>query len=145
MISRSRKWTLAATPAALLLVLSVSGCGDGSSSGSQAGERGFEVMQRSDVRALPAELKARLAEMADRPSTYPPITAFSEADSPSQLFQHYLLDSSKFEPNVFTAPQAGINDQARPTSSRSSKRSTTRCASPTRERSIAPSPSMPSA
>jgi hypothetical protein len=28
---------------------------------------------------------------------------FSEADGPSQLLQYYLLDTTGFEPNVFTA------------------------------------------
>jgi hypothetical protein len=36
--------------------------------------------------------------------------AFAEADKPSQLFQYYLLDTSGFEPNVFTAIIPGVND-----------------------------------
>jgi hypothetical protein len=41
--------------------------------------------------------------------------AFAEADDPSQLFQYYLLDTTEFEPNVFTAAIEGINDEAIPT------------------------------
>ncbi|MGC2204274.1 MAG: hypothetical protein WA633_29545 [Stellaceae bacterium] len=36
--------------------------------------------------------------------------AFAEADAPSQLFQYYLLDTTGFEPNVFTAIIPGVND-----------------------------------
>jgi hypothetical protein len=35
---------------------------------------------------------------------------FNEADPPSQLFQYYLLDTSGFEPNVFTTLFPGVND-----------------------------------
>jgi len=35
---------------------------------------------------------------------------FGEADPPSQLFQYYLLDTSGFEPNVFTTLFPGVND-----------------------------------
>ena len=37
--------------------------------------------------------------------------AFAEADGPSQLFQYYLLDTTGFEPNVFTTIFPGVNDQ----------------------------------
>jgi hypothetical protein len=43
------------------------------------------------------------------------MTAFAEADDPSQLFQYYLLDTTEFQPNVFTAAIPGINDDAIPT------------------------------
>jgi hypothetical protein len=36
--------------------------------------------------------------------------AFAEADGASQLFQYYLLDTTAFEPNVFTAIIPGVND-----------------------------------
>src|SRR2546430_16263855 len=42
---------------------------------------------RGDIRHLPKDLKSRLAELARRPHTFPPITAFSEAEKPSQLFR----------------------------------------------------------
>ena len=69
------------------------------------------VANRGDVINLPQPLKDRLVQLADRPHTYLPLQAFAEAPDPSQLFQYYLLDTSGFEPNVFTARFAGINDQ----------------------------------
>src|SRR6202022_3401106 len=63
-----------------------------------------------DVVNLPAELKDRLVQLADRPHTYPPLQVFAEADGPSQLFQYYLLDTTGFEPNVFTTIFTGVND-----------------------------------
>jgi hypothetical protein len=36
---------------------------------------------------------------------------YAEADDASQLFQYYLLDTSGFQPNVFTTIFLGINDQ----------------------------------
>jgi len=36
--------------------------------------------------------------------------AFDEADQPDQLFQYYLLDTTGFEPNVFTSTIPGVND-----------------------------------
>jgi hypothetical protein len=70
------------------------------------------VAQRGDVRFLPDVLKTRLERMADRPHTYLPAQAFAEANSPSQLFQYYLLDGTQFESNPFSARFPGINDQA---------------------------------
>jgi hypothetical protein len=57
---------------------------------------------RGDVVNLPDLLKDRLAQLANRPHTYLPLQVFNEADGNSQLFQYYLLDTSGFEPNVFT-------------------------------------------
>ena len=71
-------------------------------------------MQRQDIVHLPAALKNVLATMAGRPNTYSPARAFAEADKPSQLFQYYLLDTQRFQPNVFTAIIPGINDHAIP-------------------------------
>jgi hypothetical protein len=68
------------------------------------------VAARGDVASLPAPLKDRLVQLADRPHTYLPMQTFSEADKPSQLFQYYLLDTSGFQPNVFTTITPGIND-----------------------------------
>lgn len=84
------------------------------------GEQNAQTLQRDmrqtairgDVRRLPAPLKARLVEMAGRPHSFVPMTVFSEAEEPSQLFQYYLLDTTGFQPNVFTARIPGINDQA---------------------------------
>jgi hypothetical protein len=59
---------------------------------------------------LPAPLKERLVELAGRPHSVLPVQTFSEADQPSQLFQYYLLDTTGFEPNVFTTSIPGVND-----------------------------------
>src|SRR6266404_3234903 len=70
------------------------------------------VMTRGDVVNLPVPLKNRLGQVAARNHTYLPLQAFAEADQPSQLFQYYLLDSTGFEPKVFTAVIPGVNDTA---------------------------------
>jgi hypothetical protein len=69
------------------------------------------VVARADVANLPAPLKDRLVQLADRPHTYLPMQVFAEADGASQLFQYYLLDTTGFEPNVFTTIVKGVNDQ----------------------------------
>jgi hypothetical protein len=69
------------------------------------------VASRGDIVTLPQPLKDRLIQLADRPHTYLPMQAFAEADGPSQLFQYYLLDTTGFEPNVFTTIFPGVNDQ----------------------------------
>ncbi len=71
--------------------------------------------RRGDIRQLPPLLKLRLIEMAARPHSFEPLTAFAEADDPSMLFQYYLLDTNRFQPNVFTSVVPGINDTAIPT------------------------------
>jgi hypothetical protein len=65
---------------------------------------------RGDIVNLPAPLKDRLLRLVDRPHTYPPLQVFAEADGASQLFQYYLLDTTGFEPNVFTTIFPGVND-----------------------------------
>jgi len=70
------------------------------------------VRDRGDVRRLPALLRDRLVQMAGRPHTFLPIQAYSEADQPSQLFQYYMLDTTGFEPNVFSTIIPGLNDAA---------------------------------
>ena len=65
---------------------------------------------RGDIVNLPDPLKDRLAQLANRPHTYLPLQAFAEADGASQLFQYYLLDTTGFEPNVFTTLFPGVND-----------------------------------
>ncbi len=74
-----------------------------------------QLSAREDIRNLPVPLKTRLCETADRPKSYGPMTAFSEADTPSQLFQYYLLDTNSFQPNIFTSEIVGINDGTKPT------------------------------
>ncbi|HYK88819.1 MAG TPA: hypothetical protein VE398_08620 [Acidobacteriota bacterium] len=66
---------------------------------------------RGDIVNLPQTLKDRLLRLAGRPHTYLPLQIFAEADGASQLFQYYLLDTTGFEPNVFTSIFPGINDQ----------------------------------
>jgi hypothetical protein len=72
----------------------------------------IEFVTRGDIRPLPAPLKNRLTRIAKRPHTYLPMTLFSEAEKPSLLFQYYLLDTTGFQPNVFTSVVPGINDTA---------------------------------
>src|SRR5262249_6405067 len=79
----------------------------------QPGSRGVD--RRGDVRNLPAPLKARLAELANRPHTYPPLPVFSQPPTPIQLVGYFLLDTTGFEPNVFTTTIVGINDGVAPT------------------------------
>jgi hypothetical protein len=68
------------------------------------------LRERGDIKFLPAPLKDRLLEVAERPHSYLPLTVFSEADEPSQLFGYYLLDTTGVPPNVFTSIIPGIND-----------------------------------
>jgi hypothetical protein len=70
------------------------------------------VEARGDVASLPQPLKDMLVRLADRPHSILPVQARAEADLPSQLFQYYLLDSTGFEPNVFTKITPGVNDHA---------------------------------
>lgn len=70
------------------------------------------VASRGDVVSLPTCLKERLLRLADRPHTFLPMQVFAEADTPSQLFQFYLLDTNGFERNVFVSVIPGVNDTA---------------------------------
>jgi hypothetical protein len=95
------------------------GAGNGASGNNGNGNLGNSIaaklLQRNDVKFLPEPLQERLIELAERPNTFPPMIAFAEADDPSQLFLYYLLDTTEFQPNVFTAAIEGINDEAIPT------------------------------
>jgi hypothetical protein len=71
--------------------------------------------KRGDIRNLPDPLKQRLVEIASRPRSTDPTQAFAEAAQPSQLFAYYLLDTTHFQPNVFTTTIPGINDGVAPT------------------------------
>ncbi|MFL6073652.1 MAG: hypothetical protein ACJ73S_09675 [Mycobacteriales bacterium] len=75
---------------------------------------GSTFTDRGDIKHLPQPLKDRLAELNDRPHTFEPMTAFSEAPTPSQLVQYSLLDTKHFQPNVFTTTIPGINDGVAP-------------------------------
>ncbi len=81
--------------------------------GANGAEKAFA--NRGDIRHLPEALKSRLLEIAGRPHSFLPVTAFSEAAKPSQLFQYYLIDTNGFEPNIFTSIVPGINDGTKPT------------------------------
>jgi hypothetical protein len=108
-------------PLMLLAALALPGAifAQGKSNNGNNGNLGNSIaarlLQRGDVKFLPAPLQDRLIELAERPNTFPPMRAFAEADDPSQLFQYYLLDTTEFQPNVFTAAIPGINDEAIPT------------------------------
>jgi hypothetical protein len=84
--------------------------GPGRQSAKSLARDANETAKRADIRPLPDALKARLVELAGRPHTFLPLTVFSEAPTPSQLFAYYLLDTGGFEPNVFTSIFPGIND-----------------------------------
>src|SRR5947209_521301 len=78
------------------------------------------VKTRGDIVNLPDPLKNQLVRLADRPHSQLPTQAYAEAHfdrapfkpKPSQLFQYYLLDTTSFEPNPFTATFPGLNDTA---------------------------------
>jgi len=78
------------------------------------------VGNRDDIRNLPQPLQDRLVQLAGRPHSQLPTQAYAEAHfdkppmkpKPSELFQYYLLDTTGFEPNPFTAIFPGINDTA---------------------------------
>ncbi len=72
---------------------------------------GITIAHRGDVVDLPAPLRTRLVELAERPHSVLPVQARAEANEPSLLFQYYLLDTHGFEPNVFTHIFPGVNDQ----------------------------------
>jgi hypothetical protein len=59
-------------------------------------------------------LQTRLVTLDCSPHSVPPVQIFAEADPDSggmsRLFQFYLLDSTGFEPSVFTTRIPGIND-----------------------------------
>jgi len=95
-----------------LAALAVSGIG-AQTAGSNGADRepNFRSLrERGDIKFLPAPLQERLLELAGRPHSYLPLTVFSEADEPSQLFGYYLLDTTGIPPNVFTSIIPGIND-----------------------------------
>jgi hypothetical protein len=108
---------LLAVGLALGLALGLSGCGGSASASNPAPNTpgGQPIGQRGDVRNLPSALKAQLTVLAGRPQSFPPLTVFSEAATPSRLFAYALLDTTGFEPNVFTTTILGINDGTAPT------------------------------
>ena len=92
-------------------------------------------------------LETRLLQLAARPHTYLPIHAFAEAvnsngsPKPSQLFQYYLIDTTGFQPNIFTTKVPGINDKAQQTAANQAN-----CALPTKgavRLVVEPKPGLP--
>jgi hypothetical protein len=57
-------------------------------------------------------LQDRLITLACSPRSIAPLQVFAEAADQSQLFMYYLLDSTGFQPSVFTTRIPGVNDQA---------------------------------
>ena len=76
-----------------------------------AAQDSMTVLSRGDIMNLPGPLQARIGSLAARPHSQLPTQAYAEADGASQLFQYYLLDTTGFEPNVFTAIFPRVNDQ----------------------------------
>jgi len=73
--------------------------------------RGDIVPLASQAATLP--LQNRLVLLDCSPHSIAPVQVFAEADPvtrKSSLFQYYLLDSTGFQPSVFTTKIPGIND-----------------------------------
>ncbi|NVB83647.1 MAG: hypothetical protein HOV81_35060 [Kofleriaceae bacterium] len=72
---------------------------------------------RSDIAPLgnhdvTQPLQDRLVTMDCSPHSVAPVQIFKEADVASQLFAYFLLDSTGFQPSVFTTIIPGVNDTA---------------------------------
>ena len=70
---------------------------------------------RGDISALASQpetqpLQDRLVTLDCSPHSIAPVQVRAEADNKSRLFQYYLLDSTGFEPSVFTTTIPGLND-----------------------------------
>jgi len=76
------------------------------------------LCSRGDIAALSSQpatmpLQDRLITLDCSPHSVTPLQVFAEADPAtrkSRLFQYYLLDSTGFQPSVFTTRIPGIND-----------------------------------
>src|SRR5262245_24991353 len=111
---KSRRKVIGLLVVSVALTLGVTAVPQGAASppDDEVSSKARVFASRGDIRHLPRPLKSRLIQLFERPRTFEPTTAFSEADKPSQLFQYYLLDTNNFQPNVFTSKITGINDQA---------------------------------
>ncbi len=87
----------------------------GGAGAARAQDNEHNLKNRGDIKHLPGPLKGRILDLAARPHSYLPLTVFAEAPTPSQLFGYYLLDTTGFQPNVFTARFPGVNVGAIPT------------------------------
>jgi len=108
----TQKRVLLALVIVAMAALAATGTG-AQSSGANGADRepNFRSLRgRGDIKFLPTPLQDRLVELAKRPHTYLPLTVFGEADEASQLFGYYLVDTTGFQPNVFTSIVPGIND-----------------------------------
>ncbi|HEY3205101.1 MAG TPA: hypothetical protein VGL03_15740, partial [Thermoanaerobaculia bacterium] len=103
-----------AKPTALALFLAVAAMATVAKD-TRAQDNEHNIKNRGDIKHLPAPLKQRIIALAERPHSYLPLTVFAEAPTPSQLFGYYLLDTTGFQPNVFTARIPEINVGAIPT------------------------------
>src|SRR5688572_13308533 len=109
MSSKTLSMTLASLALTAFAVIAIGAQGNAPNGPDR--EPDFHSLQgRGDIRFLPAPLQDRILEIASRPHTFLPLTAFGEAEEPSQLFGYYLLDTTAFLPNVFTSIVPGIND-----------------------------------
>jgi hypothetical protein len=73
------------------------------------------LCSRGDIAPLSTQaatkpLQDRLVLIDCSPHSIAPLQIFAEADGKSRLFQYYLLDSSGFQPSVFTTKIPGVND-----------------------------------
>ena len=106
--------TLFAITICLLTITAIARAKQGNQTAETLKRDAREIVHRDDIKNLPEALKARIAELAGRPHTFLPLTVFSEAPTPSQFFMYTLLDTSGFEPNVFTTIIPGVNDGVAP-------------------------------
>ena len=104
MLSRPRRPLFALLLSAAVLVSITIASSASRARGQEASPRAADAIgDRGDIVNLPAPLKNRIIELAGRHRTTDPMRAFAEADSPSQLFGYYLLDSIHFQKNVFNS------------------------------------------
>jgi hypothetical protein len=105
-------WALASIAAAVALSSGTLAATQDCNKNSHSADDANTVRNRGDIIHLPSKLIDRLAALGGAPHTYFPLQIFAEAGTASQLFQYYLLDTSGFEPNVFTAVIPGVNETA---------------------------------
>ena len=115
MLSRPRRPLFALLLSAAVLVSITIASSASRARGQEASPRAADAIgDRGDIVNLPAPLKNRISELAGRHRTTDPMRAFAEADSPSQLFGYYLIDSIHFQKNVFNSINS-INSGMAPT------------------------------
>ncbi|HZR81155.1 MAG TPA: hypothetical protein VFD92_08655 [Candidatus Binatia bacterium] len=100
----TKRWAIAGSIAGLLAAAAAAGAAPGD-----------PLPPTQATARLPQPLRQRLTELVRRPHSFPPLTIFSEAPTRSLLFGYYLLDTSGFQPNVFTTVIPSINSGTIPT------------------------------